>query len=196
MLIATGGIYSEGDLTLTKTTVTANSAEAMGEGAFVVAVGGVWNAGDGGFTLIESEVSANTAISTGIGGVAAIGGIRNITPDVTGAGTLTLRKGTVRDNSASINGVGVGPLSLSTGFSPPASMSLDESSIRRNSADADAGAAGLAVGGILNGDPVFPTPTLTTLTESAVTMNQAEAGAVMATGGLHDTLVPAGDGFT
>lgn len=313
VFIATGGIYSEGDLTLHKTKVTANSAEAMGEGAFVVAVGGVWNAGDGGLTLIKSEVRANTAISAGVGGVGAIGGIRNSTPDVVGAGALTLRKSRVSGNSATIDGAGVGPFplifslgglqsfgatafekstmsgntatcsgtgivsctggmevgtipfsvtsnqvtfskttvagnsawasaatpfdlvyaqggiinfgaavtltrstvernnaaaagagpavavggikTLSTGLSPPASLNLGESTVRRNSATADAGPAGFAVGGILNGDPIFPLPTVTTLSASAVTRNRAEAGAGTATGGLHDTLVPAGDGF-
>jgi hypothetical protein len=113
-----------------------------------------------------------------------------------------MEKSRVESNDAAASGVGpttaVGAIQTeSTGFSPPASLSLDESTLRRNSATADAGVMGLAVGGILNGEPVFPVPpTVTTLAESAVTRNRAESGAGTATGGLHDTLVPAGDGFT
>jgi hypothetical protein len=75
-----GGIFNEGDLTLTNSTVSGNSAERGG---------GIFNEGD--LTLTNSTVSRNTAESGG--------GIRN-------GGTLTLVNSTVSHNTA-VSGDGI-----------------------------------------------------------------------------------------
>jgi len=80
-----GGIYNEGTLTLTNTTVSGNRA---------LGGGGIDNAGT--LTLINSTVSGNSATNLYASG----GGIYN-------AGTLTLINSTVSSNSASTSGGGI-----------------------------------------------------------------------------------------
>jgi len=80
-----GGIYNEGTLTLTNTTVSGNRA---------LGGGGIDNAGT--LTLINSTVSGNSATNLYASG----GGIYN-------EGTLTLINSTVSSNSASTSGGGI-----------------------------------------------------------------------------------------
>ncbi len=84
-----GGIYNEGTLTLTNSTVSGNRA---------LDGGGIDNAGT--LTLINSSISGNSALADDPHGTGYGGGIDN-------AGTLTLTNSSVSSNSASTSGGGI-----------------------------------------------------------------------------------------
>jgi hypothetical protein len=81
-----GGIFNEGALTVTNSTVSGNSSDANG--------GGIRSAFSGTLTLTNCTVSDNSALGNG-------GGIHNT------AGTVTVTNCTVSDNSGFITGGGI-----------------------------------------------------------------------------------------
>jgi hypothetical protein len=108
---AGGGVFSDGTLTITNSTLSGNSARYICVGGAVYSFGGMltianstvsdnyasYGGGgisDGGGTITDSTVSGNT-VSIGGGG-----GIDN-------GGTLTITHSTVSDNSASVSGGGI-----------------------------------------------------------------------------------------
>ena len=145
-----GGIYNQGTLTLTATTVSGNSADFSGgidnEGFLtlinstvsgnnarlqIVSAGGIANEG-GTLTLVNSTVSGNNA---GFGG----GGIYNTLsgPFGTTGGTLTLINSTVSGNKANTDGAGIWNGGTAHLFS---------STVTNNQADADLNGSGTGGG--------------------------------------------------
>jgi len=110
-----GGIYNQGTLTLTDSTISGNSAAGSG--------GGIYN--DGTLTLLT-----NSAVSGNFAGKAG-GGISN-------SGTVTLSNSTISGNSAGGDGGGI--FNRGTG-----SLSLTNSTISGNSAGIFGGAEGGAI---------------------------------------------------
>jgi hypothetical protein len=100
-----GGLYNEGTLTLTNSTIRDNSAHYTG--------GGVFN--DGTLTLLNSTVRSNTAYRVGGGGLFNYYGR-----------TLTLTNSTVSDNSAGSNGGGL--------WNDDGTVTLTNSTVSDNSA--------------------------------------------------------------
>jgi hypothetical protein len=126
-----GGIYNDGALTVTDTTIADNSASVSaygygsggndGSGVGVGTGGGIYNAGA--LTVIGCTITGNSASGTGYGygypgtgtgtgtglGVGTGGGIYN-------AGALTVADTTIVYNSASGTGYGYGPIGYGLGF--------------------------------------------------------------------------------
>jgi len=130
-----GGIANSGTLTLTNSTVSGNGASQGG---------GITNSGT--LTLTNSTVSGNRSVGETLRGAAG-GGIDNI------AGTLTLTNSTVSGNSS--YGAGGGILNRNNG-----ALTLTNSTVSGNSASYEGG--GIANSGTL------------TLTNSTVSGNTAE----------------------
>ncbi|MBW4569340.1 MAG: DUF4114 domain-containing protein [Tolypothrix carrinoi HA7290-LM1] len=90
-----GGIYNDGILTVTNSTITGNSASGTGV-AYTDTDGlggGIYN--EGTLTVIDSTISGNEADYTGVGAGGYGGGIYN-------EGSLTVTNSTIADNKATL----------------------------------------------------------------------------------------------
>jgi hypothetical protein len=140
-VVAGGGIFNAGTLTLSNSTISSNSAS----GSFAAKGGGIWNSGTA--TITDSAISGNTTSWSGGGGpgsAAAGGGIE------TTAGTLTVRNSTISGNLASATGTSPGASASARGggiairASTGSSVAITGSTINGNSASASAGIEGTA----------------------------------------------------
>lgn len=153
-----GGILNNGNLTITNSTVSGNSATPGTSPNF--GGGGIFNQG-GALTLTNSTVSENSAsvgsVRNGVGGILSLGG------------SLTLTSSTVSGNSATSSvsfSTVVGGISMG-GFTGPASLTLTGTTVSGNSASALSD----AFGGILASAPGAHV----TATNSTVSGNSASA---------------------
>jgi hypothetical protein len=115
-----GGIYNTGTLTVTNSTISGNTASSSG--------GGICNTGT--LTVTNSTISGNTATASYVGG----GGIYN-------NGTLTVTNCTIYGNTAASSGGGI----YNTG-----TLTVTNSTISGNTATATATASYVGGGGIYN----------------------------------------------
>jgi predicted outer membrane repeat protein len=163
-----GGIYNAGKVTITGSTISANTAEWDGGGIYNEGImdmtgstisgntgrdgGGIYN---GGFIIpatlkvTDSTISGNTAESFG-------GGIYN-------AGTATITGSTISENTGS-NGGGI----CNWGFIIPATLKVTDSTISGNTAESFFG------GGICNGG--IENPGILSVTGSSISGNTGRYG--------------------
>ena len=138
-----GGIYNTGTMTLTKSTVTNNSAGFLATSYG----GGIYNAGT--MTLTDSTIASNNSTFCDLSSYG--GGIYN-------TGTVTITDCTVTSNSAGSNGNSYGGGIYNTG-----TVTITNSTVTSNSAGSNGNSYG---GGIYNTGTV-------TITNSTVTNNSA-----------------------
>jgi hypothetical protein len=150
-VVAGGGIFNAGTLTLSNSTISSNSAS----GSFAAKGGGIWNNGTA--TITDSVISGNTTSwsgGVGPGNAAAGGGI------ATTAGTLTVRNSTISGNLASATGTrasasaaargggiaikGGNPNPFVAGSTTGPSVAITGTTINGNNASASAGVEGTA----------------------------------------------------
>jgi predicted outer membrane repeat protein len=113
-----GGIFNNGSLTLTNSTVSDNEATGFGSSG-----GGIYNNGEAeaSLTLINSTVTGNTATFFGAG-------IRNV------SAPLTLINSTIAGNKGAQDGGGI-----ATEFAPHLTVTINNSSITGNTATGGGG---------------------------------------------------------
>jgi len=133
-----GGIFNDGTLTISGSTISGNSVSNTGGNEAVGA--GIFNGGT--LTLTGTTVSGNTAAGTS-GSQPYGGGIYN-------ASTLTLINSTIAGNQAAGGGLGTGGGIYST---PNAILTATNTTVAANTADGDGG-------GIYHPPATKPVPTL------------------------------------
>lgn len=157
------GIYNAGTLTLTRVTITDNTATSLGTGSG----GGIYSTGT--LTVEDSLISGNAATGTSGGSGAGI----------TNTGTLTITNTTIRANTATTRGGGI---------SSSGSVTIFGSTLSNNTAYNEGGGAIMALNGNLeiinstlsgngtdiNGGAVYVAENcVTTIYNSTITANNA-----------------------
>ena len=149
-----GGIDNNGNLTLSDSIVSNNTAIEMG--------GGIANF-NGNLTVADSTVS-NNSVTTGSTGAAWGGGIGSGNTTDNSPGTVTVLNSTVTDNTASATGFGVGGGGIEV--SGTGALTVSGSTISGNMA-ANVGNGDALGGGVVTGTAMM------TITNSTVSNNVA-----------------------
>lgn len=164
-----GGIFNNASaVTITSSVVTGNNASI---GQFRNGVGGILNLG-GQLTIRDSVISGN-ATNASAASSTAVGGILNL------FGVLMIERSTLSGNSTS--GTPSNAFGGILNSSPSSVVTLTNSTVTRNTADAPAGGFSTAVGGISNSGGNL------TLMNSTIVGNgatEANGGQVPPTGGV------------